>query len=422
MAVRFRAAARSHLGTVRTNNEDSALASDRLLVLADGMGGHAAGEVASVVALRVFAALEHGPGDDLGENVRHAGQQARRALVAMSDADPMLESLGTTLVTVVSDGQRVLVGHIGDSRVYVLRDSSMYQVTTDHTHVQRLIDQGQLTAERARTHPYRAMLLKSLDDHDPGPDLDLIDLQVQPGDRILLCSDGLSDYLTAEQIGQALAVGDREDAVLALINEALSVGTRDNVTVVVADVEDDDEPTGTGAVYVGAVTDGIGLSEGAAQALTETLPALRLDPDAPWRHAALEPDQPTAPDDDERPAAGGAADEQNRPGQTEDPEPGGTAPDDLEDPESDAAGPQDAGTVGADDDAPPGEAQVRAGTTAVGPPSNPAQASTPADDDAAAAVGDNSIHVSAPMSPVPALVAAVFTLGVLAALALFFFG
>ena len=101
----------------------------------------------------------------------------------MSDADPVLESMGTTLLAVVADGGEVTVGHIGDSRVYALRDSSLYQVTTDHTHVQRLVDTGQLTPERARVHPYRAMLLRSLDDQPGGPDLDVISLAVEPGDR-----------------------------------------------------------------------------------------------------------------------------------------------------------------------------------------------------------------------------------------------
>lgn len=300
MAVRFRAAARTHLGTVRTNNEDSALASSCLLVLADGMGGHAAGEVASVVALRVFAEVGREPGLDLSEALLQAGRQARRALVAMSDADPVLESLGTTLVSVVVDDDQILIGHIGDSRVYLLRDSAMYQVTTDHTHVQRLIEMGQLTAERARTHPYRAMLLKSLDDHSPGPDLDIIDLQLQVGDRVLLCSDGLSDYVSAEQIGAGLARGGHTEAAEALIEAALDAGTRDNVTVVVGDVEESTEPAIEDPDFVGAVGEQIGLSDAAARALSEALPALHLDPRAPWQGSGFEAAAPTP---DAEPAA-----------------------------------------------------------------------------------------------------------------------
>ncbi|SEE72411.1 protein phosphatase 2C domain-containing protein [Ruania alba] len=292
MAVRFRYALSTHLGTVRTNNEDSAFGSDRLLVLADGMGGHAAGEVASAVAMRVFAGL--GTGDaPAAETILAAGRRTRRALHTMSEADPMLESMGTTLLVVACDGDQVTVGHIGDSRVYALRDGSLYQVTTDHTHVQRLIDTGQLTPERARTHPYRSMLLKSLDDQPAGADLDIIDVELQAGDRLLLCSDGLSDYLSAEHIGELLSVPDREEAAHALVEAALAVGTRDNVTVLVADLEADaratDSSTPDGGVrlpgqenqVVGAAGEAIGLSAEAAAALRATLPDMPLDATAP---------------------------------------------------------------------------------------------------------------------------------------------
>ena len=305
MTVRFRAAAGTHMGTVRMNNADSAVISARLLILADGMGGHAAGEVASVLAVRVFSEMDPTPGTDLDAAVLEAGRRARRALVAMSDADPLLESLGTTLITVVTDGSRVLIGHIGDSRVYVLREDSMYQLTTDHTHVQRLIEQGQLSPDKARTHPYRAMLLKSLDDHSPGPDPDLIEVSLQPGDRLLLCSDGLSDYLSAEQIGQALATEARTEAVEALIDAALRASTRDNVTAVVADVDagpavggagdsgHDEATAGQAGVpltepgHFGALVDGIRLSQEAADALAAALPGFVLDPEEPWRGSAL---------------------------------------------------------------------------------------------------------------------------------------
>ncbi len=279
MEVTFRFSVRTDLGTVRTNNEDSALASPRLLVLADGMGGHAAGEVASTVATRVFAQLgENGAGDDV-DDVPHrltlAGRSTRSTLHQMSDADPMLESMGTTLLAVVSHGESVTVGHIGDSRVYALRGSSLYQVTTDHTHVQRLVDTGQLTPEKARTHPYRAMLLRSLDDQPGGPDLDVISLEIEPGDRLLLCSDGLSDYLPPEEIGELLALPDRDEAAESLIDAALRFGTRDNVTVVVADVVDDDAAdTTSDPEMVGAVLDGIDLSPLATEALHESLPEL----------------------------------------------------------------------------------------------------------------------------------------------------
>ena len=336
MAVSFRYAVHTDLGTVRTNNEDSALGSPQLLVLADGMGGHAAGEVASAVALRVFADVDQSGEHALAEEFLRAGRLARRALFAMSDADPVLESMGTTLLVVGSDADRVSVGHIGDSRVYALRDGSLYQITTDHTHVQRLIDNGELTAERARTHPYRSMLLKSLDDQPAGPDLDIIDAQVRPGDRVLLCSDGLSDYLDADAIGTALITEDREQAASALIEAALAVGTRDNVTVVVADVitDDADHPaaghapgeeapaagaatTGsstdqvpaTAAVVVGAAEDGVTLSPEAAAALRACLPDVPFDSTAPMAGARLTTPAARAEEAEHAPAGSPQAEE-----------------------------------------------------------------------------------------------------------------
>lgn len=297
MEVSFRFAVRTDLGTVRTNNEDSALASDRLLVLADGMGGHAAGEVASTVATRVFAQLAQAvdgaadDGTDIPTRITLAGRSTRSALQQMSDADPMLESMGTTLITVVSHGGEVTVGHIGDSRVYALRGTSLYQVTTDHTHVQRLVDTGQLTPEKARTHPYRAMLLRSLDDQPGGPDLDVIALEIEAGDRLLLCSDGLSDYLPPEEIGELLALPDRDEAAEQLIEAALQFGTRDNVTVLIADVVA--EP-GDGAVpeLAGAVVEDLNLSPLASDALRSNLPNLAelIIPAAAGAEPAAEPE------------------------------------------------------------------------------------------------------------------------------------
>ncbi|QOR70617.1 serine/threonine-protein phosphatase [Ruania alkalisoli] len=299
--MRFRYALGTDLGTVRTNNEDSAFGSGRLLILADGMGGHAAGEVASAVALRVFGGLVGEPGGSAGDPagsadaILQAGRRTRRALHAMSEADPKLESMGTTLIAVACDGEQVTVGHIGDSRLYALRQGALYQVTTDHTHVQRLVDTGQLTPERARTHPYRSMLLKSLDDQPAGADLDIIECELQPGDRLLLCSDGLSDYLSPEHIGTLLAGPDRTEAAHALMDAALEVGTRDNVTVIVADLIDDGaasvspEP----AVVVGAASEPIDLSPDAAAALRASLPDLPLDTTAPMAGVAraLSPDR-----------------------------------------------------------------------------------------------------------------------------------
>jgi len=346
MAVSFRYAARTDLGTVRTNNEDSALASPRLLVLADGMGGHAAGEVASTIALRMFAEVDQSEESSFEQEFPRAGRATRRILHTMSEADPILESMGTTLVAIGCDGEHLTIGHIGDSRVYLLREADLYQVTSDHTHVQHLIDTGQLTAERARTHPYRSMLLKSLDDQPTGPDMDLIAAKAEPGDRLLLCSDGLSDYLLPEEIRSAVAAPDRDEAAQALIDAALAAGTRDNVTVVVADVVTEEEgpghPLAAAPMTVGAAHDGIALSEDASMALRHSLPDFPFHPDEPMADAVI--DTPLAPQSKDA-AATAPADHRQESGAEE--ERDGTA-------ETDPSGPNDqhphaAGALGHED-------------------------------------------------------------------------
>ncbi|MGC0251953.1 PP2C family protein-serine/threonine phosphatase [Pseudactinotalea sp. Z1748] len=431
MTVRFRAAAGTHLGTVRMNNEDSAVVSDQLLILADGMGGHAAGEIASVLAVRVFSEVDHGPGADLDTALLEAGRRARRALVAMSDADPVLESLGTTLITVVTDGSRVLIGHIGDSRMYVLRDGSMYQITTDHTHVQRLVEQGQLSPDKARTHPYRAMLLKSLDDHCPGPDLDLIEVSLEPGDRLLLCSDGLSDYLSAEQIGRALATEARSEAVEALIDAALRASTRDNVTVVVADVDsgaapgrtDDraDEDANAGVVAVpltepghfGAVVDGIRLSQEAADALAAALPGFELDPHEPWRGSALlRESAPVGTARGTDSSAVGSADSTGAAGTPDDdaPDPAGSAPAAVDVTGDGVSSAEQPGIAASNSAAGRGSSETANAVGTTSGDTAPREAHSPQD--------------AAPTKPsvLPGVLSGIFSLAVLVLLAYFLFG
>ncbi|WP_194165134.1 PP2C family serine/threonine-protein phosphatase [Pseudactinotalea sp. HY160] len=271
MPLGFRWAVQSDVGTVRTNNEDSAFASPGVLVLADGMGGHAGGEVASVVATNRFARIDPG-GGDIPAQLTGAGRETRAALHAMSVADPSLETMGTTAIALVSDGARLLAGHIGDSRLYLLRGEELFQVTTDHTHVQYLVDSGQIHPEQVATHPYRAMLLRSLDDQPGGTDLDLIEVDASAGDRLLLCSDGLSDYVAVPVIGRLLAAGTPDQAAAALVARALADGTRDNVTVVVADVEQG--PVDDVAAAGGAAADPLVLSPEAAGALGAVMPEL----------------------------------------------------------------------------------------------------------------------------------------------------
>ncbi len=238
MSLRLRYAARSDVGLLREGNEDSAYAGPHLLAVADGMGGHAHGEVASAEAIATLVPLDRdppreGPGDALRDAVRQANDQLRR----MVEADPTLEGMGTTLTAMLwSDGSPSLV-HIGDSRAYLLRDEQLHRMTRDHTLVQSLVDEGRIDEEEAAGHPQRALLLRALDGRgDVEPDLSGHDAQA--GDRYLLCSDGLSGVVSEDTLREALGSGEGpEQTVAYLVDLANRGGGPDNVTCVVADVE-----------------------------------------------------------------------------------------------------------------------------------------------------------------------------------------
>ncbi|WP_370248286.1 PP2C family serine/threonine-protein phosphatase [Nocardioides sp.] len=253
--LQFRAAASSHVGLVRSHNEDSGFAGPYLLVVADGVGGAAAGEVASATATYVATALSmlsNPPGDPvdlLATAVDQAGAQLRAGIAT----DPSRSGMSTTLTAIATDGTRCAVAQVGDSRAYLRRDDVVTQLTTDHTLVQALVESGRLTAAEARVSPHRNIVVRALGGQSlPEPDLALLELA--PGDRLLLCSDGLNDYTEDDVIADLLGLPDREEAVAALIEAALQGGGRDNVTVLVADVVDAD-PVDSRGTLVGAVRD-----------------------------------------------------------------------------------------------------------------------------------------------------------------------
>jgi cell division protein FtsW (lipid II flippase)/serine/threonine protein phosphatase PrpC len=232
------AVARSDIGHVREGNEDSAYAGSHLLAVADGMGGHAAGEVASSVTITALARLDDDvPGADLLGALRGAVEEANAMIRDMVAADPHLSGMGTTLTAILTSGQRVGLVHIGDSRAYLLRDNALSQITHDHTYVQDLVDAGQITAEEASHHPRRSLLLRALDGR-PETEMDLRVREARAGDRYLLCSDGLSSVVTDTTIGDCLRRPTPEESAQALIDLALRAGGPDNITVVVADVTD----------------------------------------------------------------------------------------------------------------------------------------------------------------------------------------
>jgi protein phosphatase len=262
MTLALRYSVRSDVGLLREGNEDSAYAGPRLLAIADGMGGHAAGEVASAVAISALAGLDHEmPGTDLIDPLATAVAAANTTLHEMSAADPAVEGMGTTLTAMLWRGASVALCHIGDSRAYLLRDGDFHQITRDHTLVQSLVDDGRLTPEAAAAHPQRSLLLRALDGRtEAEPDLSI--LEVRLGDRYMLCSDGLSDVVTEQTLHKTLVTfADRDDAVIQLIELAIRGGGPDNITCIVADVVDtatDPAAPGQAAVIVGAASNGDG--------------------------------------------------------------------------------------------------------------------------------------------------------------------
>lgn len=243
MSLSLRYAARSHVGLIRDGNEDSGYASSRLLVIADGMGGQAAGEIASAVAVETLAELDSpqtqgltgDPVRDLDDRVKLANTKIR-AIIAQR---PELEGMGTTVTALfLAGGTHFAFAHIGDSRAYRLRGGVLEQISTDHTWVQRLIDEGQITEDEATRHPQRSLLMRALGT-TAEVDLDLTVLDVQAGDRYLLCSDGLSGFVPFNTLASTLTgYGDPHHAAETLIQHALRGGGADNITCIVADAFD----------------------------------------------------------------------------------------------------------------------------------------------------------------------------------------
>lgn len=239
MPVEFRFAARSDIGLVRKNNQDSGYAGSHLLVLADGMGGAAGGDIASSIAVAHMAPLDTDDhrADDMLNLLRHALTDAHEELIDRAQVDPQLHGLGTTCIALMRSGKKLAMVHIGDSRAYVLRNGTLTQVTTDHSFVQYLIQTGQITPEEAETHPQRSVVLRILGDSSNDIDPDESIREAVLGDRWLLCSDGLSGVVSADTIIETLAViDDPGECAEELIELALRGGGPDNITCVIADV------------------------------------------------------------------------------------------------------------------------------------------------------------------------------------------
>jgi protein phosphatase len=236
MTLLLRAAAVTHLGLVRSNNEDAAYAGRRLLAVADGIGGAPAGELASEIVIRALTGLDQGPEPQAPLAALGAAlTEANREIGESTAGDLTRQGMGTTLTALLLSGERMALLHVGDSRGYLLRGGTLSRLTRDDTFVQALVDRGMLSAADARTHPQRSIITQAVQGGDFEPTGAL--LTPLPDDRYLLCSDGLSDYVSDEQIAAALAQpADPQHCAERLIELALDAGAPDNVTVVVCDV------------------------------------------------------------------------------------------------------------------------------------------------------------------------------------------
>lgn len=252
--LRFSATGRTHVGLVRPDNEDSGFAGPTLLLVADGVGGNAAGEVASattahIVTERALAGADRSVSGVLAESVA----ESHRRIALGVRHDPELTGMSTTLTALLTDGQRFALAHLGDSRGYVLRDDELTRVTNDHTWVAQMQDEGRLTEAQAAIHPWRNVVMRSVNAEDDRG-ADLVPIALREGDRVLLCSDGLSDLVSEQWIEQILSAHPDDAAADLLLDAALAAGGRDNVTLVLGTVVEA-PPVAVDGTRFGAVCD-----------------------------------------------------------------------------------------------------------------------------------------------------------------------
>lgn len=271
-------AARSDVGLTRANNQDSGYAGPHLLLVADGMGGAAGGDIASSIAVGRLAALDGealGPDEALDE-LKAAISDAHSQIVGRARNDPELSGLGTTVTALLRSGSSLAMAHIGDSRAYLLRQGSLDQVTSDHTFVQHLVDTGRLSMADAENHPKRNLILRVLGDIDANVPVDISVRETRPGDRWMVCSDGLSGVVSRDTLHKTLLeVEDPGDCADALVALALAAGAPDNVTCIIGDVVDiDSAPDGVGPSTAAQVVGAAALDRHRPSAATGT-PAAR---------------------------------------------------------------------------------------------------------------------------------------------------
>lgn len=281
MAIKTVSFAQSDIGRVRSSNQDSGYAGINLFFVADGMGGHAGGDIASAITSQHVALA-----DEPLENSEQAEQklvdyiwQANEKLSETVESHAEIAGMGTTFSGIMFTGTTVTVAHIGDSRVYLARDGVVKQITSDHTFVQRLVDTGRITEEEALVHPRRSVLMRVLGDVEQFPEVDIEHFETKPGDRWLVCSDGLSGVVpTGILQGILLSKVSPQESTELLVGEALEFGAPDNVTVVVVDVLDSAEEVefSPSRTFVGSAANEVVIEKRKGQAILRLLNPMTL--------------------------------------------------------------------------------------------------------------------------------------------------
>ncbi len=258
MDARVLSVASSHIGRVRASNQDSGYAGTHLFLVADGMGGHAGGDVASSLATQAVTAVADERFDSIDiaqERLVDAVKNSAGELVEAVREHPDLSGMGTTVSALLRHNNQVVIAHIGDSRIYRFRKGVLEQITTDHTFVQKLVETGRITPEEAMVHPRRNVLMRVLGDFEGSVDIDTAILDTEPGDRWLLCSDGLCGFVPEHSISEVLnEEPDAAKAAARLIEMTLDRGAPDNVTVVIAGVNETNMSAAAKPILVGAAS------------------------------------------------------------------------------------------------------------------------------------------------------------------------
>lgn len=278
MALALRYVAHSEIGLVRKNNQDSAYVSPTMLVVADGMGGAAAGDLASAIAVRELKDADSTrTGEEMLDVLADAIDAAGAAISELTDADPSLDGMGSTVCGVMFDGAQLGLANIGDSRAYRYRDGRFTRLSRDHSWVQTLVDEGRITEAEALEHPHRSLILRVINGQPHHqPDLDLLDAAA--GDRLLICSDGLCGFVTDDVIAARMD-GDREAVLASLVELAHHEGGQDNITIIVADIVEG-EPEGVTQVLGAAANLDVDQADRTGEQPAVPAGSPRPDPDA----------------------------------------------------------------------------------------------------------------------------------------------